>query len=846
MPRTDDTKNRKPHFVSYTDALPDMTAAWGWTDANRRDLAALADAIARGTVVAYVGAGPSIAAGLKGWNDLCKDLYEWVVSQNKLPEGECKYLNRLLENENLPLFLQIIENELRAGLLYDKLHDLYRPQGLSPSRSHIAIAMLPVPLRLTTNYEELLEQAIRDLPKAYERNSPLRNLLTWQDGAQLLELVRSGEPGLIKIHGDFSREKSIILTKSHFRRLSYESPFWSVLKALISTRTFLFIGCSLRDPDVFSLLDEVIEECRVPSDSGQADPGPPMHYALLPLDEANAPFIRHLRSDYQIATLPVPTGSDGAPDLPSVLRLVSGETARRMSSDDFLRYESMPRNEVQKARLSEIVRLTGSHRADVILTDGDATHQLKWWLEWDRDTTAKTATWRPQPPPTTGVVTSTFTEPVDLLSVASTEQKPTGVPYRKHDPLVRSELAVPIRARGERVGVLNVESHLSEAYHRGHADFLQREAQWIGAAHLDAADRNQRVAHLDLDEARRFEIIQQLRASYAGAESLRGILYTADYLAGKLRGVHRSRTQIQIEHSMYGPESSFAADVFREGVKYVSSVESALEVINVANAEKVGLKRGPLWGTQVFDRGLPSAVLVMWARQSGGERDFERCGLRSDFRRLELATIANLILAGYDSPGPESASKIIALIRAIRGRTETAVYGRIAAAGKALGLKRLRVWRLGTKEEVAEVVYASPRDHGKVIGTRETWVEDLVGTTYSQYCALVVGRYKTDPWARVQGPRFFDLGPDPLNPRLQKTAKDAWFVVPLVGGPENDHGLMGYLAADNGCGKSEFQDEAQRNWLQCGMSVIAVASAAALQQFRSWSPHGQRARWAAV
>jgi len=123
-----------------------------------------------------------------------------------------------------------------------------------------------------------------------------------------------GDPGVVKIHGHISRGQSrdIVLTKNHYRQLSSDSAFWDVLKAVLSTRTFLFIGCSMSDPDIFALLDEVIEEGRLRVASGESEEPPPLHYALLSGEAWKPAFVRHLRDDYRIAALPVRNGPDGS------------------------------------------------------------------------------------------------------------------------------------------------------------------------------------------------------------------------------------------------------------------------------------------------------------------------------------------------------------------------------------------------------------------------------------------------------------------------------------------------------------------------------------------------------
>jgi hypothetical protein len=57
----------------------------------------------------------------------------------------------------------------------------------------------------------------------------------------------------------------------------------------------------------------------------------------------------------------------------------------------------------------------------------------------------------------------------------------------------------------------------------------------------------------------------------------------------------------------------------------------------------------------------------------------------------------------------------------------------------------------------------------------------------------------------------------------------------MVTGDERDQTLMGYLAADNLPHNPQLDSAPQLNWLQCGMSVIAIAATITLRRFPPWN-----------
>ena len=101
---------------------------------------------------------------------------------------------------------------------------------------------------VTTNYDKLLEAATKNgyNVHAYTSTSFGRD-------------VRSGNPSIVKVHGSIDDGPKIILTRSDYARLRREgAEVLEVLQALFLTRTALFVGYSMGDPDMQLLLENVL------------------------------------------------------------------------------------------------------------------------------------------------------------------------------------------------------------------------------------------------------------------------------------------------------------------------------------------------------------------------------------------------------------------------------------------------------------------------------------------------------------------------------------------------------------------------------------------------------------
>ena len=62
---------------------------------------------------------------------------------------------------------------------------------------------------------------------------------------------------VLKVHGSIDQPAKMIFTRSEYARARVEyGAFYEVLRALLVTNTFLFIGCGVSDPDIRLLLEQ--------------------------------------------------------------------------------------------------------------------------------------------------------------------------------------------------------------------------------------------------------------------------------------------------------------------------------------------------------------------------------------------------------------------------------------------------------------------------------------------------------------------------------------------------------------------------------------------------------------
>lgn len=192
----------------------------------------LLDDIAEGKCLPFVGAGLSLNA--------------------KLPDGETMPdwpgLTKILasaagitDNKDGPNVASEYERHFGRVQLIETIRHALKTDIIEPGKAQRAFVQLPFDTIYTTNFDLLLENACGSVRKPY------RSLVGE------LQMPFHGGPlttNIVKMHGDLRHEEHIIVTREDYDKFLEIYPVVSThLSAMLITKTALFLGYSLSDPD---------------------------------------------------------------------------------------------------------------------------------------------------------------------------------------------------------------------------------------------------------------------------------------------------------------------------------------------------------------------------------------------------------------------------------------------------------------------------------------------------------------------------------------------------------------------------------------------------------------------
>ncbi len=197
----------------------------------------LIEAVRRREVILFAGGGISQNLGLPDFRTLIQYLAEQLGMSS---DG--------LSLNDYPVIAEAyVQSSGKLGALRSWMDTTWHPSTTEVAHSdvHNLIVDLDFSTIYTTNYDRWLEKAYEARGKSYRKITNVGDLTHPLDGAT----------EVIKFHGDFEDDASLVLTEAnYFRRMSFETPLDIRLRADSLARPLLFVGYSMHDMNTRYLL----------------------------------------------------------------------------------------------------------------------------------------------------------------------------------------------------------------------------------------------------------------------------------------------------------------------------------------------------------------------------------------------------------------------------------------------------------------------------------------------------------------------------------------------------------------------------------------------------------------
>jgi hypothetical protein len=252
-----------------------------WPEDLVRDIAARRS-------VLFLGAGVSRnAANVHGVHPL-----EWssflTHLASRVPDAAQEAdVMQCIKDADLLTACELARKYLSASIFKTEMLQEFSGNAYRPAKIHDDLSLVDSRLVMTTNFDKLYENRANQL----QDNTVIVKSYYDKDVA---DVFRRQDRVVIKVHGTIDVPDMTIFTRSQYAlaRRDY-GHFYQLLRGLFVTHTFVFLGASMRDPDIQLLLE----------DHAYRFEGARPHYMAMPQDSARAGTLRVLEDTMNLKAL---------------------------------------------------------------------------------------------------------------------------------------------------------------------------------------------------------------------------------------------------------------------------------------------------------------------------------------------------------------------------------------------------------------------------------------------------------------------------------------------------------------------------------------------------------------
>lgn len=248
----------------------------------------LVEDIARRKSVLFLGAGVSKNAS-NDQNERPKDWGEFLASANSELQNspECTVIESCIKEKDYLTACDLIRKHLRPDAFKSVVLREFSDKRFQPAPIHTDLCRIDSRFVLTTNFDKLYETQANVIQK----NSVIVKNYYDDDVADIL---RRRQRSVLKVHGTIDEVQKTIFTRSDYARArTKHAHFYRILESLFMTHTFVFLGASMRDPDIQMLLEDYAHRF------GGTRP----HFMIMPQGSSSTGILRIMEDSMNLRAL---------------------------------------------------------------------------------------------------------------------------------------------------------------------------------------------------------------------------------------------------------------------------------------------------------------------------------------------------------------------------------------------------------------------------------------------------------------------------------------------------------------------------------------------------------------
>ncbi|MRS25598.1 SIR2 family protein [Bacillus sp. RIT694] len=247
----------------------------------------LIEEIAYRRCVIFIGAGISATSinqqgeRPKKWGEFIKGAKS-LIPLNKIET--IAFVEKMIQQENYLLGLQAIVDAADSGQYANYLQQIYSRPNYQASVVHENIKEIDSKIVISTNFDKIYENICND--HGY-------TIANYTESKKIVSNIKSTNNLIIKAHGTIDDTDLMVFTQQEYYKAKQKHPeFYEILNALFHTHTFVFLGYSLKDPDINLILESV----------SKTSPTSSPHYVIVK-EGVEQEIKNHWRNCYNISTL---------------------------------------------------------------------------------------------------------------------------------------------------------------------------------------------------------------------------------------------------------------------------------------------------------------------------------------------------------------------------------------------------------------------------------------------------------------------------------------------------------------------------------------------------------------